>query len=69
MPDPRPIVREALDNALVNGYDPRNARDAEYLAEDLQSLCADLEDFDIAVLTPLVQEWLVDHRSQPCPGS
>lgn len=58
----RAMVREALDNSLVNGFDPRNARDAEYLAEDLCELDADLENTDPKVIIPFVQEWLVDHR-------
>lgn len=60
--DLRVTVREALDNSLVNGFDPRNARDAEYLAEDLCVLDADLEDTAPKTIMPFVQEWLVDHR-------
>jgi hypothetical protein len=62
MADLRSTVREALDNSLVNGFDPRNARDAEYLAEDLCDLDADLEGVEPSTIMPFVQEWLVDHR-------
>lgn len=56
--DLRATVHEALDNSLVNGFDPRNARDAEYLAEDLCELDADLEGIEPAKIVPFVQEWL-----------
>lgn len=58
----RTIVREALDNSLVNGFDPRNGQDAEFLAEDLCELDADLENTDPKTIIPFVQEWLVDNR-------
>ena len=60
--DLRSTVREALDNSLVNGFDPRNARDAEYLAQDLCELDADLENVQPAAIIPFIQEWLVDNR-------
>lgn len=54
-------VREALDNSLVNGYDPRNARDAEFLAEDLRELDADMAEFSNEDIIPYVKEWLKDN--------
>jgi hypothetical protein len=59
----RTLVRDALDNSLVNGFDPRNARDAEYLAEDLCDLDADLNGVEPSSIIAFVQEWLVDRRS------
>lgn len=60
--DLRPAVREALDHFLANGFDPRTARDAKFLAEDFCVRHPDFEDVEPETIIPFVREWLVDHR-------
>lgn len=55
-------VAEALDRAVVNGYDLRED-DPEAVAVDLAMRCVDLESVELEELVPAVKAWQTTHSS------
>lgn len=51
------LVKEALDNAADNGYDPE-LWDIDELAEDLNRYCSDLEGIPPSCLIPHIRAWI-----------